>query len=367
MTKSATGLKSAAVTLKQVAEAANVHISTASRALDPTKSSRISAPTVTRVRDVAEQLGYSPDMVARGLKRGTTTTAGIVVADLENPFIGPVIRGIAGKLEQEGFVALVAETFDDHERLVRILNHLVSRRVDAIICSASRLGDGPLLKRAASEGLAIVLAVRGIPRSGLPSVMPDDRAGARLAADHLLELGHRVLAQLRGPQDVSSFVDRTRAFAQRVAADRIADVTVAETAAEPTAAEGRRLMQLTLKQNGPRPTGVFTQNDMVAIGAIDAIRAAGLECPRDISVVGFNDGPLADHVSPSLTTIRMPGVELGRRAAELALELIENPVSKHTPLSVPVTLVVRESTAPPPGLDMDGSRNLLPDRLRGEL
>ncbi len=351
MATGAPRLRSRAVTLKEVAKTANVHVSTASRALDPSKSWRISATTVARVREAAEQLGYSPDMVARGLKRGTSTTIGVVVADLENPFIGPIIRGIAGRLEAEGFVALVAETFDDHERLERILNHFVSRRVDAMICTAARFSDGRLLRRAAKQGLPIVLAVRALPRSGLPTVVPDDGLGARLAVEHLVELGHRFLAQLQGPADVSNFVDRGQALNERLAAGGIVDVSIEERATQPTVAEGWRLMRLILAQDGPRPTGVFAHNDLLAIGAIDAIRAAGLACPRDISVVGFNDSPLADHVSPSLTTVRIPDVELGRRAAELALELIEDPDRKYPRVDVPVVLVVRESTGPARRLD----------------
>ena len=346
--RTTTGIRSRNVTLKEVARAAEVHISTASRALDPTKSWRISAATVDRVRQVAEELGYSPDMIARGLKRGTTTTIGVVVTDLENPFIGPVIRGITVALEQHGFLALVAETFDDHERLVRILNHLVSRRVDAIICSAVRLTDATLLRRAAKQGLPIVLAVRSIPRSGLPCIVPDDRRGGRLAVAHLAELGHRAVAQIKGPSDVSNFVDRGRGFDEQAAEAGLVDLTIAEAASQPTVEEGRRLMRLTLVQNRRRLTGVFAQNDLLAIGAIDAIRAVGLECPRDVSVVGYNDGPLADHVSPSLSTIRMPGHELGSRAAEVAMDLIEDGGKRRPSVLVPVSLVVRESTTSAP-------------------
>jgi LacI family transcriptional regulator len=336
------------VTLKQVAIAADVHISTASRALDPSKSWRISSPTVERVREAAERLGYTPDMVARGLKRGTTTTIGVIVADLENTFVNPIIRGIAWRLERDGFVSLVAETQDDHDRFVRVLRHLVSRRVDAVVCGAASLRDAPLLRRAVKDGLPVVLVVRGLPRSGLPSVVPDDRLGSRLAVDHLYELGHRVVAQLRGPPDNSNFVARARAFQARVAELGIADATVDETAVEPTVEEGRRVMQLTLDRAAVRPTGVCAQNDLHAIGAVDAVRAAGLACPDDISVVGFNDGPFSDHVSPALTTIRIPGHELGERAAELALELIQGSGRRFPPVELPVDLVVRASTGPPP-------------------
>lgn len=342
------------VTLKDVARAADVHISTASRSLDPAKSGRLSDETVERVRRIAAELGYSPDMVARGLKRGRTTTIGVVVADLENPFVGPVIRGIAGALEEQGFVALVAETLDDPDRFARLLDHLVSRRVDAIIATAARYGDGPLLKRASRLGPPIVLAVRSLPHSALPTVVPDDTLGATLAVDHLHQLGHRVCAQLKGALDISSFVDRSRAFERRMAELGLRDVSVLESARSPTIAEGRRLMELTLAATD-RPTAIFAHNDLLAVGAIDAIRASGLDCPRDISVFGFNDGPLADHVSPALSTIRMPLLELGRRAAGLAMELIEHPAAGPRRISFAPALVLRASTGPAPVLTGGGT------------
>jgi len=332
-------------TLKDVARLAEVHISTASRALDPARAQRLSEATIARVRSAADELGYTPDMIARGLKRGRTTTVGVVVADLENPFIGPVIRGIAGSLEKQGYVALVAETFDDHARFSRLLDHLVSRRVDAIITSAARFGDGQLLKRAAQQGPPIVLVIRSLPRSPLPCVVPDDSLGAALAVEHLFELGHRVVAQLRGPQDVSSFVDRARGFQERLAELAMQDVSVPVSATAPTVAEGLKLMALTLR--GPvRPTAVFAANDLMAIGAIDALRAHDLDCPGDMSVFGYNDGPLADHVSPSLSTVRMPMLELGRRAAELAMDLIDDPVARPSRISYAPAVIVRRSTGP---------------------
>lgn len=126
----------------------------------------------------------------------------------------------------------------------------------------------------------------------------------------------------------------------------LVDVSIPASARQPTVGEGRRLMELTLAQVGPRPTAVFAHNDLLAIGAIDAIRAAGLECPRDISVVGYNDALLADHLSPSLSSVRMPMLELGQRAAELAMELIEDPERKLSPVLISPALVARDSSGP---------------------
>jgi LacI family transcriptional regulator len=249
------------VTLKDVARAPTVHISTASRALDSTKSWRISSSTVERIRAMAEELGYRPHMVARGLKRGTTTTVGVVVTDRKNPFIGPLIRGIVRTLDAKRFVTLVAETFNDRDSFKRILSHLMSRRVDAIITSAARLPDAKLRGEPTDQGLPVVLAVRRVPRSGLAAVVPEDRLGTRLAVEHLGSLGHRVFAQLQGRLDVSSFVDRACEFDRSLAAKGLDDRSVAEAANEPIVSEGRRLMELTLARREPVPSAVFAHND----------------------------------------------------------------------------------------------------------
>jgi len=335
------------VTLKDVANAADVHVSTASRALDPSKAWRISAETVSRVQLAAEQLGYMPDMIAKGLKRGTTTMVGVIVADLENPFIGPIIRGILEELEKKEFVTLVAETLEDHERFERTLNHLMSRRVNAVITTAARTSDMHLLSRFGQRVPALVLAVRNIRDSGLPYVTQDDRHGAELAAEHLLDLDHRVLAQLRGPIDIEPFVNRAEGFRRTVGARGLIDVTVSESAQELTLAEGRRLMKLTLDQNRDNPpTAVFAHADLLAIGAIEELEARGLSCPNDISIVGYDDAPLVGHVSPPLSSIRLPGEEIGQRAGDMVMELIEDPGRRPESITLPATLIPRVSSAP---------------------
>ena len=200
------------VTLRDVARAAGVHYSTASRSLDPINVRLINPATVVRVQQAAQELGYRPDLVARGLRRGRTGTIGIVVADLANPYIAPVLRGIAESLESRGVMPLIVETLDDQARLKRLLATLLSRRIDAIITSAARRGYADILTEVANAGTPVVLAVRDLANSGLPVVTHDDLRGGELAARHLIELGHRRLTQLRGPSDIQSFSDRGEGF-----------------------------------------------------------------------------------------------------------------------------------------------------------
>jgi LacI family transcriptional regulator len=338
------------VTLKDVARAADVHVSTASRALDPARSSRIGADTVARVEAAARSLGYTPDLIAKGLKSGMTTMIGVVVADLENPFIGPIIRGISEQVEPTGYATIVAETLEDHDRLERTLNHLLSHRVDAVITTAARNTDQHLLVRFARRTRAFITAVRKVEGSGLPFVIMDDEQGGELAAMHLTELGHKVLAQLRGPAGIEAFSNRAEGFQREVGAARAVDATVGARASELTAEEGRRLMALTLDQNPQSPpTAVFAHADLMAIGALEELRSRGLSCPGDVSIVGYDDAPLVNHMSPALSTIALPGEEIGANAGEMVLEMLVDPGDPPESIRLPAELIPRESTGPPPG------------------
>lgn len=336
------------VTLRDVAEAADVHISTVSRALDPAKFSLVSASTRAKVTAIAEDLGYRPHLIASQLRRGQTQTVGVVVPDLGNPLYAPFVRGVTHALDRNGYMPLVADTQDDSSRFRRILQHLWNRRVDALITTAPRSRDRRALADIVAQGLPVILAVRTLPGSGFPSVQHDDEGGGRLAAEHLIGLGHRRLIQLQGPPDVAPFAQRSRGFTAAAQEAGIELVDLGITAAHPTLEEGRRLMEIVLAEANPLPTGVFAQNDLFALGALEALRNAGLWCPDDISLVGYNDNFFAAHARPSLTTIRLPGYDIGRLAGRMAIEYIVDPKGTHASESAPPTLLVRESTGPPP-------------------
>lgn len=335
------------VTLEDVARVAGVHYSTVSRALDPAKAWRVGASTRVHVETVALEMGYRRHMGASGLKRGRTNTVGVVVADLGNPFISPVLRGLANRLEQADLMLLITETQDDPARLARVLSHVVERRVDAVVVSAARLGNSPILMDLVRRKLPLILVDRTVPQTGLPSCTHDHRQGGALAAGHLLGLGHIRLAQLRGPADVSSFADRGRGFAEAVEAAGAVNVEVSEAAPTPSEEEGQRLFRMLLSQESELPTAIFAHNDLMALGALDALAEAGLRCPQDISVIGYDDLPHVDRLRPPLTTIRIQGEELGRLAGEMTVSAITSPDRPPTSLTLPPSLIVRESTAPP--------------------
>ena len=336
------------VTLEDVARAAGVHYSTVSRALDPAKVWRVNVTTRQHVQAVARKMGYQPDMVASGLKRGVTNTVAVVVGDLGNPNIAPVLRGIANRLEPAGLMSLICETQDDSARLERILNHLLSRRVDAVIMTAARKRDGPKLRQIRRQGVPLVLAVQNVPGIRLPSCTMNDRLGGVLAAQHLLSLGHRRVAQLRGPTDINSCLERALGFSKTIAAAGAVEVVVRATAPTGSPEEGGRLMRKLLDSKGARPTGIFTHHDLMAFGALTVAEERGLVCPRDLSIVGYHDLPHVERVVPPLTSIRQPREELGRIAAELLVQMLTSPDGLPASRKLVPTLVVRQSTGPAP-------------------
>jgi LacI family transcriptional regulator, galactose operon repressor len=348
MARNADGPARRDVRLKDVANVAGVHPATVSRALDPGKMWLVRPETRARVQSVARDLGYRGDAVARSLRRGQTTTVGVIVADLSLTFLAPVVRGLTDALERRGFMAVISETQDDHERLRASVENLLSRRVDGIVVTAARLGDGAVLEEVAAER-PVVLAVRTLAGTTIPSVTSDDVAGGYLAAKHLAELGHQRIAQLHGPPDVQPFVDRRRGFMHGVEDFGLELVPMDETAIHPTPSEGQRLMRMLLGGGQPRPTAVFAHNDSMAIGALAAIRAGGLACPADVSLIGYNDAPLVEHLDPPLSTIAFHGESIGRFAGELVIALIEESSSHVASMTFPPELVARASTAPPGG------------------
>lgn len=335
------------MTLKDVADHVGVTPSTASRALSTNRSSLVNAGTRARVREAAEKLGYRGNLQASALRLGRTGTIGVIVADLGNPFIGPALRGVSSALASRDLLPFMAESRDSSDQLQRICQKLLAQRVDGIVVTAGRYGDEPLLRRVANT-VPLVLAIRQLPSSGLPTVAHDDVAGGRMAAEHLLSLGHTKLAQLMGPADIYSFESRARGFRQAVTDAGHSCIDVEANVTLPTIDAGRGLMdKLLAHSGGAPPTAVFAHNDTIAVGALNAMARAGLSCPEDISIVGYNDVPLTQYLWPPLTTVRLPSYELGRLATEVLLMLIDGVEGGTKAVSVSPELVVRQSTCAP--------------------
>jgi LacI family transcriptional regulator len=333
------------VTLRDVARVADVHPGTASRALNAETRALVNSETAQRVLAAAEELGYRPNPIARGLKTNRSYTIGVLIPDLTNPLFPPILRGIEDRLEEDGYTPLMANTDNDPERERIDWQTMRARQVDGIIAATAHR-DHQLLDEIVTSGVPLVLVNRRAPEAAIPAATADDSAGVRLAVAHLVELGHTRIGHVAGPLDLSTGFDRHEGFltAMREAglAPEPGHVVVSGAFTEDQGALACR----ELLDGATDLTAIVAGNDLIALGCYDVLADRGLVCPADLSVVGFNDMPFADRFNPPLTTIRIPHYEIGTAAAELMLGLlVDGGEAKQVQLEP--ALVVRASTAKP--------------------
>lgn len=335
------------VTLREVAKSAAVHVSTASRAINPETRYLVNDETVRRVLAAAEQLGYQPNSLARGLKLNRTFTIGVVIPDLTNPVFPPIIRGLEDDLGVVGYTVILGNTDNDAERERSVLEAMSRRRVDGLVLATARR-DYPVLADLRDAGVPVVLINRGTDDATVPTVTGDDHAGVGLALRHLAALGHERIAYVAGSQTVSTGFARYQGFVSWMSAlgleldpDR---VVFADWFREDAGAQAFRM----LLDRRDDFTAVVAGNDLIALGCYDVASERDIAVPADLSVVGYNDIPFSDKFSPPLTTIRVPLYEVGRQATQLLLDLLdEDRDDGVASVRLTPTLVERSSTAPP--------------------
>ncbi|GII56834.1 LacI family transcriptional regulator [Planotetraspora thailandica] len=332
-------------TLRDVAEAAGVHAATASRALNPSTRRLVSAETARRVMKAAKTLGYQPNPIARSLKTAKSSTIGLVIPDLTNPLFPPIVRGIENVLEAEGYSAWIVNTDNDPERERSRIDSLRSRQVEGLIVATARL-DHPFLEKLHEQGVKMVLVNRRTENLAIPCVTADDATGIALAVRHLVDLGHTRIAHLAGPHSTSTGVVRARAFRHAVRDHGLEDDSrLIVECAHWNEADGAAATRELLDRATPF-TAIVAGNDLIALGSYDVFAERGISCPEEISVVGFNDMPYLDKLRPPLTTVRVPHHDIGAEAARMLLDCIDDPTRHPRSLLLPVTMVVRASTAP---------------------
>ncbi len=339
-------------TLRDVAAAARVHPATASRALNPETRILVSEDTARRVAAAAAKLGYRPNPVARSLRTRRSHTVGVLIPDLNNPLFPPIVRGLEDKLTAAGYVALIGNTDADANRERMIFEQMRARHVDGFVLATATLHDR-MLAEAAEADLPVVLMNRLAQDYSFPSVSVDNEQGARMAVAHLARLGHTRIAHVAGPQEASTGVSRLRGFRDGMAQHRLTvDEDLIAYANRYTVEEGARCCRELLARRGasgggPAFTAIAAANDMLAVGCYAALEETTLQCPDDLSVIGFNDMPFIDRLRPPLTTVRFPHYQLGTEAAQLLLERINGGEGPVKILYLAPELVVRGSTAPP--------------------
>jgi LacI family transcriptional regulator len=336
------------VTLNDVAEHAGVHRATAGRALNPATQEMVHPATLQRVLDSAHELNYRTNAAARSLRTQRTATVGVVIPDIRNPLFPPIVAGIDDVLDVAGYASLVVYTGGRDDRLVDHVDRLRQRGVDGLIVATARRRD-TTLDRLQADQVPIVQVNRRTENKAIASVTVDDAGGSKAAVEYLVELGHERIAHLGSVQNHSTGRARLAGYkaAMRRAGLPIASGLTPLTRAV-TTAEGARVGAALLEEH-PEVTAILAGNDLLALGCYEAARAMDLRCPKNVSIIGFNDMPFADHFDPPLTTVHFDAYEMGNAAAQLLLRQLrsEGPPSSASHIEMETRLVIRQSAAPP--------------------
>ena len=337
--RAAAASNGSAVTLAMVAKEAGVSPSTVSRILNGT--ARVRDAKVRAVEAAIAKLQFMPNPVARSLARGRSMSIGVVTQAIDSPFYGEALAGIEAGLVRAKYSALFVSGHwrEGDER--RCVAHLLSRRVDGIILLTSCLPDQEL--RNLSRSVPLVITGRQVDGERIHCLDTDNTAGARLATDYLIGQGHRRIAFISGPPDHPDAVQRLNGYKAALAAARIAFSTRLVVHGDYSESGGHAAMT-SLLDSRAEFTAVFAANDQTAYGAMLALHRRGREVPGDVSMIGFDDLSASAFTIPPLTTVHRSIGEIGERAAEAIIDLIDRraPVAKVSA----ATLAIRESTRP---------------------
>jgi LacI family transcriptional regulator len=326
------------VTLRDVAAATGVHVSTVSRILRGDRD-RVRPETVERVLNHAAEVGYTANRWAASLRSGRTKVLGMLVPRITDGVLATVFEAFEQEAAQAGFMSLVASTRDVQENRAEGIRRFVEQRVDGIVVADARLSDPELLEIHAT-GKPLVLASRRT--AGIPFVVSDDVGGGRLAGRHVAESGARRVAVLAGPEYASTATERTEGFLAGLAESGDGhDVTIRHSGFDLEA--GQASMEELLREGTPE--AVFAVNDFAAIGAMSTLARHGLQPGKDVAVVGYNDIAISAELLVPLTSVRADLDAMGRLAFESICGVIEGrEVQDHL---VPTELVVRASSTGP--------------------
>jgi LacI family transcriptional regulator len=336
----------ARATITDVAAEAGVHPSTVSRALNDHAASTIRAETRQRVLAAADRLGYRPSALARSLRLQRTLTLGMLVPDITNPFFSSIIKGAEDAARERGYNLILCNSEDDPEREATYLRVLREGQVDGLLIASSQMADGTIDELRA-DAFPFVLLNRAAHGVDDLAVLVDNHAAAVEAVAYLAGLGHRRVGHVAGPQNTTTGAERCDGYRAAVLEYGLADEPGLLVEAEAFSEEaGSRALQAMLAGSA-RPTAIFGANDLIAIGMLQRLREIGVRVPQDISIVGFNDIPLAGLLEPALTTVRVPQLQMGVAGANLLIDHLEGKPIGEVRVTLPTELIIRASSAAP--------------------
>lgn len=331
--------------IHEVARRAGVSIATVSRVFS--RPDAVAVNTRRKVMQAVSQLGYAPNSAGKHLRTQKSGRILVIVPDISNPFYSRILQSIEETAQREGYAVLLGDTQQDVTREERYTQMLRRREAEGLIVLGHGLSEAAMaISEELPAGAPIVTGCEVNRGVNIPSVHIDNHAAAADAMEHLYDLGHRRIGIVTGPMVSALSRDRLQGATARAKAHK-ADRDVVVVNGDFTIESGRAAAERLLDRRDP-PTALFCFNDQMAIGAMNVVRSLGLQVPRDVSVVGFDDISFARYTSPPLTTIAQPVREMGQETVRLLLGMINR--ESMAPVSVILrhALVVRESTAAPP-------------------
>lgn len=324
--------RSAAATIHDVAARAGVSVATVSRVLN--RKEIVREETTNQVLAAAKSLRYVPNIAARSLSIRRSQTVGIVLPDVHGEFFSEIIRGIDLAARRERYHILVSGSHSDVGEMIEVLEAMHGR-VDGLVVMAPDVAIDSVREQLPRD-LPMVLLNSSDERHHAITI--DNYGGARAMMHHLADLGHKRVAFITGPAGNADARERLRGYRQAMRG-----MARFEIAGDFTELAGHEAVKEILARD-PRPTAIFAANDSMAVGALSALRDAGVDVPRQISVVGFDDIPIARYVTPPLTTIRVDIAELGKRAFAVLLDALARPSARGKRECIATNLVVRKSS-----------------------
>jgi LacI family transcriptional regulator len=328
------------VTINQVAERAGVSTATVSRVLADTNE--VSGELEKRVRKAVRELDYHPNRAARNLRRRITQIVGVVISDIQNPFFTSVVRGIEKVLEEEEYTLLLCNSDEDPRREQIQLSTLRAEGVAGIILAPTVL-DSEHYRKGNTTQTALVMIDRHTTNGDFDSVTVDNQGGALSAVNHLISQGHQRIGLVSGPDGLSTAFERKQGYLQAIQAAGLPFQPEYIQSGDFRQQGGYRAMQKLIDLSLP-PTAVVVSNNLMTLGAMQAIHERHLSIPREIAVVGFDDMSWATSLQPPLTVISQPTYDLGATAAKILLERIKNPDGPIRQIVLDTALVIRASS-----------------------